>query len=259
MRGLSLKRSSPLARAKNTARAEARRRTRALTRAEIDDAELEAADEAVTADDEAPAAEARRPAFGFRLPNFRQDLRDLPQILTSRRAMVLAPLMLVLGFALQLASAYGVLAADYGVPIPLIGWISFLGLAEIFVQMFFLPPALLTFFLAGYIAPRASYLVGALLGAVSGAMWSILVLTTPPTTGTPLASESDPGGLMVYLFALNVGYGTFAAAFAAWYRDFLRRMRDQGTSRRADREAQERAKRRDQRQEDRRALKKSGR
>jgi hypothetical protein len=256
MRNTSPREEPTLARAKNTSRAEARRRARSLTRAEIEADELEEIEEEPAA--AAPAATERR-TLGFRLPNFRQDIGDLPQILTSRRAMVIPPLMLLLGFVIELARPTGALTDAFGLPIPLVGFISFLGLADLYIQVFFLPPALLTFFLAGYIAPRASYLVGALLGAVSGAMWSILVLTTPQTTATPLAGETDTGALVLYLFALNIGYGTFAAAFAAWYRDFLRRMRDQGTSRRADREAQERAKRRDQRQGDRRALKKSGR
>jgi hypothetical protein len=148
-----------------------------------------------------------------------------------------------------------VVTASFGLPIPLVGFMTFRDMADLYVQIFFLPPALLTFFLAGYIAPRASYLVGALLGLLSGVLWIILVLTTPVPTESPLAGLTDIGTVVIYLLALNVGYGTFAAAFAGWYRDFLRRMRDQGTARRAEREAQERAKRREQRQGDRRALK----
>jgi hypothetical protein len=249
-------RRSTLARAKDTARAEARRRARAALRAESGADRAEAAD--ATADAEATTAQPARPS-AFKLPNFRQDLRDLPRILTSRPAMAVAPFMLALGFVLQLASSRGALPADYGLPIPLVGFMSFLAIGELYIQIFFLPPALLTFFLAGYIAPRASYLVGALLGLLSGIMWVILVATAPLPGDPPLAGEGDVASLGLYLVALNVGYGTFAAAFAAWYRDFLRRMRDQGMARRAQREADERAKRREQRQEDRRALKKAAR
>ena len=240
-----------MARAKNTSRSESRRRSRAATRAELPADPAAAGEEAEVTAEPVPQ---RRPS-SFKLPNFRQDLRDLPQILTARRAMVVAPLMLALGFVLQAASATGLITADFGLPIPLAGFLTFRDMAELYVQIFFLPPALLTFFLAGYIAPRASYLVGALLGLLSGVLWIVLVLTAPVPSDSPLAGLTDVGTVTVYLLALNVGYGTFASAFAAWYRDFLRRMRDQGTSRRAEREAQERAKRRDQRQSDRRALK----
>jgi hypothetical protein len=247
-----------LARAKNTSRAVSRRRARVETRSATralqahDGAVTEAStvEDGATVSDEQPARRG-----GFRLPNFRQDVRDLPQILTSRRAMVLAPAMLLLGFALQMANSTGALPTEYGIPIPLLGWASFAEMGDLYVQMFFLPPALLTFFLAGYIAPRASYLVGALMGLLSGALWSIILLTTPLPADSPLAGETNSVTLVPYIFLLNVGYGSFAAAFAAWYRDFLRRMRDQGTARRTEREARERAKRREQRQADRRTLK----
>lgn len=249
-----------MARAKNTARAEARRKARIESRAELDAAQQ---DDLTTADGATGAAgtpatpPARRPLLS--LPNFRQDLRDLPRILTSRRAMVVAPLMLIVGFVLQLANSRGALPADYGLPFPLAenGWVSFATVGDFYVQMFFLPPALLTFFLAGYIAPRASYLIGALNGLLSGALWSILFVTSPLPTDSPLGGQTDTMALVGYVFILNVAYGTFAAAFAAWYRDFLRRMRDQGVARRAEREAQERAKRREQRQADRRGGAKS--
>lgn len=247
-----------MARAKNTTRAEARRRSRAESRAELDAARLdEHVDEPADAP-AAPVAAERRP--GFRLPNFRQDLRDLPRILTSRRAMIIPPAMLIAGFVLQLVVIAGALPTALGIPMPLAenGWMSFAEVAALYVQVFFFPPALLTFFLAGYLAPRASYLVGALYGLLAGLMWAVLVFATP----LPIldgAEGIDRPSAAGYFLLLNLAYGTFAAAFAAWYRDFLRRMRDQGMARRADREAQERAKRREQRHEDRRAVKRTGR
>lgn len=243
-----------MARAKNTSRAEARRRARLEARAEDSAAYQDDLAEGEPGEPATPAeAPARRSLIS--LPNFRQDLRDLPQILTSRRAMIIAPLMLTVGFVLQLANSQAMLPTGFGLPIPLVGWVSFAEIGDFYVQMFFLPPALLTFFLAGYIAPRASYLFGALNGLLSGAFWAVLFLTGPLPDGAPLPGGTDTLALVGYVFVLNVGYGTFAAAFAAWYRDFLRRMRDSGMQRRADREAAERAKRRDQRHADRRTLK----
>jgi hypothetical protein len=233
-----------LARAKNTMRAEARRRARAAQRSEHESAELEA-----TQTEAAPAEAPRRQPF-FNPPRFREDLRLLPRILTSRRLLILPPLMLLLGFVLvavgdQLPESVGGLPVSDGV--------------AFYVQLFFLPPALLTFFIAGFLAPRASYLVGALLGILSGVLWSILVLSGAglPTDPSLPEQQADPLYTVVFLFALNVGYGTFAAAFAAWYRDFLRRMQEQGRARRAEREAKERAKRREARQEDRKSLRRA--
>lgn len=252
-----------MARAKNTARGEARRRARLEARAELEAAREQAAaqeEDARAVSSDSPAVEPRRSAF--RLPNFRQDIRDLPQVFRSRRAMAIPPLMLVVGFALQLGSDAGVIPTRYGVPMPLAanGWISFAELALLYVQLFFLPPTLLTFFLAGYLAPRASWLVGLVLGVLSAMLWGV-VLTVHPL-GAAALMDGQSGDLLAvvgYFFVLSVGYGTFAAAAAAWYRDLLRRMRDQGIARRTEREARERAKRREQRQDDRRSLKRSAR
>jgi signal transduction histidine kinase len=220
-----------LARAKNTSRAEARRRSRATLRAE-----QEANEELEEPTEPQPAAQTR-PSF-FNPPRFREDLRLLPQILTSRRLLIVPPLMLILGFMLVMVSDQ------------LVG--DLVGIADLYVQLFFLPPALLTFFLAGFIAPRASYLVGALLGVFSGVLWAIIIFAGQAAAADPVTDpNADVLAVTGYLFMLNVAYGTFAAAFAAWYRDFLRRMQAQGQARRAEREAKERAKRREQRHEDR--------
>jgi len=241
-----------LARAKNTSRAEARRRARVAMREEreVVDATEAGSDPGTESTAAAAAGEPPRQPF-FRAPRFREDLRLLPHILTSRRLMIVPPLMLLLGFALTLIGP-GLTDTEGGLPLA--------SVADLYVQLFFLPPALLTFFLAGFIAPRASYLVGAVLGTLSGILWAI-ILAGGQTMADPMLGEAttDLPSVIGYLFLLNVGYGTFAAAFAAWYRDFLRRMQDQGRARRADREAKERAKRRDQRHEDRRTARRGTR
>jgi hypothetical protein len=232
-----------LARAKNTSRAEARRRARAAMREEHEAAERHDADAEAEAEAGAPAQAQPRPSF-FNPPRFREDLRLLPRILTSRRLMIVPPLMLVAGFVLTMMSGQ------------LVGEAAAIG--DLYIQLFFLPPALLTFFLAGFIAPRASYLIGALLGAFSGVLWAIIILAGRTAVAEPVTDpEADAFAVISYLFVLNVGYGTFAAAFAAWYRDFLRRMQAQGQARRAEREAKERARRREQRREDRQATRRT--
>ena len=136
-----------MARAKNTSRAEARRRARAEARADLD-ATRQLADEEeqpTTTADATDAAPAPRPS-AFRLPNFGQDIRDLPAILTSRRLMAVPPLILVIGFLLQLGIDAGAIPTRHGLPMPLAanGWISFADVALLYIQMLFLPPSLLT-------------------------------------------------------------------------------------------------------------------
>ena len=158
------------------------------------------------------------------------------------------PLLLLLaGFVLQLVL--------YGLPIE-IGQI-----ANLYIQYFFLPPTLFTFFLAGFLAPRGSYLVGALYGILAGLLWGIIIillgtnLVVAVPEGTPAATTQDILGAIANVVVLETIFGTFAAALAAWYRDFLRGMSQRGQARRAEREAADRAKRRDERQQSRRVAK----
>jgi hypothetical protein len=229
-----------LARAKNTSRSEARRRTRETLRAEQVDTEM--------ADEEAapePVATPERPRM-FKIPNFRDDIRALPDIFRSRRLLWVPLLLLVSGFAVIL-----VLPA---LP-PTIATV-----ADLYIQFFFIPPALFTFFVAGYLAPRASYLVGFLYGVFASILWSIIILgpggalTPTGTTGTA-TTPGDPFLVVSNMVLIGALYGTLAGAFAAWYRDFLRGMRERGQQQRIDKEAKERAKRREERQEARRIVK----
>ena len=197
--------------------------------------------------DEVPAANPgpaeRKPLF--RIPNVGADINALPSILTSRR-MVLAPLaLLIVGFILLLV--YPGLSPDIQ------------GLAGYYLQFFFVPPALFTFFLAGFFAPRASYLVGALYGLIAGVMWATLasglIIAGAPTTPEQPVTPQDPVTTsVVYLFT-GLIYGTVAAALAAWYRDFLRGVQERGRERRALREVDERTRRREERQEARKLAK----
>lgn len=222
-----------LAREKNTSRAEARRRSRVLTRAQLaaeQDVEESTEEEAV------PNAEASERKPLFRIPNVREDIRALPSILTSRR-MVLAPLaLLAAGFVLVFV--YPGLSPDIQ------------AFAGYYLQFFYFPPALFTFFLAGFFAPRASYLVGFIYGVIAGVAWFISLV---PPEAVPDASSFIGALATTLLYA--IAYGTLAAALAAWYRDFLRGMQERGRQRRAQREIDERTRRREERQEARKLAK----
>jgi len=213
-----------VARAKRTNRAEARRRYRATL---IDDPEF-LEEEGVDADSEAiddrpttpgprrdrasaaaPTAPARPNVLGalkaaFRPTDLRGDIGALPQLLRHRSFLI--PLALIVGLlAVVLATGARELISLTLVP------------------YFLAPQPVAPVFLAGFLAPRASYLIGALLGVVS---WiALVVLVSSPAivqalAGTSAAPGLTPDILLGSLFWAIVG-GAFYAAAAAWYKRFL--------------------------------------
>jgi hypothetical protein len=88
-------------------------------------------------------------------------------------------------------------------------------------QMFVfpLPAPVGAAFLAGFGAPRASWLTGALVGVVSAISFSIVVLS--PTYADAVGDGSSAIGLAIQgLIAAPLGSALFAS-LAAWYRRFL--------------------------------------
>ena len=68
--------------------------------------------------------------------------------------------------------------------------------AYYYIQFFFAPPALFTFFLAGFFVPRGAYLVGFIYGLIAGVIWSVgFVLAGPVAVteggSTPTAAPPD--------------------------------------------------------------------
>jgi hypothetical protein len=222
-----------LARAKNTSRAEARKRNRDAERSQL--LEDEQLDDQI---DDAPEAPAPRPAL-FKMPNILEDIRALPSIFRSKRLLWLPFVLVLVGFVLALVI--------YGVPVDMQQWIA------LYLQFFFVPQGLFSYFIAGFLAPRASYLVGLILGLLSGALYGIAIIATLPVgSDAPI----DQAALSVVSYMVTGGVlGAFAGGFAAWYRNFLRNMQQNSSQKRADRESQEREKRRQARQASRSVFK----
>jgi len=213
-----------LARAKNTNRAEARRKYRDQVRAVDPGAEADEVDE--------PTPQPSRPSL-FRMPNIREDIRLLPQMFRTRRILWLPFLLLFVTFLFALLWIRGALPND-------LGW-----LVSLAVELLLRPTGLFVFFIGGFLAPRASYLVGAILGLVDGILWALLGFLVPGSTVTPegqLEATGSPltlaDSLMFILVAIVVGI--LAASFAAWYRNFLRSSQERARQNRIVRE-QERA------------------
>lgn len=226
-----------MARAKNTSRSEARRRTREQTRAEIAETqEPEDGGEVV--------APKRKPLL-FQWPDIRSDIRYLPFMFRTRRLLWLPFGLLLVGFVMALA--FNVIPAEYQ------QW------ALLYFQYFFAPQALFTYFIGGFVATRASYLIGFLLGLMTGVLWSfVLAANTLSTAATPdsgLPQGTDLLQTIGTVLVASMVLGTFAAGFAGWYRDFLRGMQNRSKERQAQREQELKAKRAADRQEARRAAK----
>jgi hypothetical protein len=171
-------------RAKRTNRAEARRRYRASIGEPIeDDAFDEAAPQpaARSSAPKSPGATQQRPGLGdafraaFRSPNVREDLRGLPALLVDRSVWLPSLLTVAAGIAFAVTGGGNWLIA-------------------LIATYFVAPPALGSVFLGGFLAPRASYLVGLIIGFVSAAVASAVILTssTSLVTGQPIVGTPTP-------------------------------------------------------------------
>jgi hypothetical protein len=204
-----------VARAKSIERAEARRRYRAAhsVQAQVVASPDTFADEPRPATVDGP--EPRRGIFGtlltsFKRPNYRADLAAAPGIFVQRR-LLWVPFLIILGTA-AIYAASPVFSSTSGTASN--SW-------EAMIVGLFLAQPMLLYFAVGYLSPRASYVFGAALGTLSSLLYvGILVVRvgTPTVgmTGTDLVMS-----LISYTVIQGVT-GALMAAFAAWYRDFLR-------------------------------------
>jgi hypothetical protein len=224
-----------LARAKNTGRAEARRRHREETRgATVQDDE---SDDALEPNLAPPAAGGLRGMF--QMPNVREDIRILPGMLAHSPKLWIPFVMLIVAFVLAVLLTQGTTAPDGTFTSVLPSGVE--SIASLYVQLTLPPTALFVFFIGGFLAPRASYLVGAILGLVDGILWSLLFLLSPG------AQPDAPGRLVqptdvVAIILVAVVVGILAAGFASWYRNFLRSSQERARQNRAAREQQQRLK-----------------
>jgi signal transduction histidine kinase len=222
------------ARAKDTSRAEARRRYREQHR--LDEPDL---DDAPDAPEEAVAAAPSRPSM--RLPDVRADLAALPGVFRDRPLVLLPFGMLLAAFLLELARQNELL------PVGGIG-----DIAVLYIQLTLPPTALFVFFIGGFLAPKASWLVGGILGAFDALLITILVLIAP-------AGELESAGVtevaegLLPLWAIAILVGVLAAGFASWYRSFLRSSQERARANRAAREREQALKAKEQARADKAA------
>jgi hypothetical protein len=216
-----------VARAKNTDRAEARRRHRAAMAAadaaagaamDDDGAPVPSVSAAAAprearpsgASKSAPATPTQRPSItqafriAFQPANVREDIRTFPSVVRSTPQVLIAPALVLVGAVFLLVptlrdSQIGSLAA----------------------QLLVVPPPLIPAFLAGMLAPRASWLFGLLVGLLAGVFFAAYVVTAPATGVAPVTDDLRAQALL-YAVVVSPLFGLATGAFAGFYRRFLR-------------------------------------
>jgi hypothetical protein len=207
-----------VARAKQTARSEARRRYRQAAAQPLGETgpDIEGGEERTDARASGPTPRrgdrpaqppTARPGFmsafrgAYHAPQIREDLAALPMLLRSRA--------LLGGIGLVLLGA--------------IAWYAFPNLeGSVYARDLLVIPgsALAPQLVVGFFAPRASYLLGLIVGLFQGLVVILLVTQFGSRLGTPLATDQVGGLLSLAFFQGPISSMLFSAA-AAWYRRFL--------------------------------------
>ena len=214
-----------MARAKRTDRTEARRRTRA-EQAAVTSEGATLATAGATSDGSTAASKPGQPprpsitaAFrgSFRQAHVADDLRALPRLLIHWSFW---------GPALATVAAGAVFivyaqSAQAGQPADTVGSLAVLAL-QMFV--FPLPAPAGSSFIAGFGAPRASWLIGILIGVIAATMYAAVLYLTPTALlldfGMISASANVQDTALTGFLVAPIGASLFASA-AAWYRRFL--------------------------------------
>ena len=205
-----------MARAKRTQRAEARRRHRAAT-APIDEIDDLGTDTPPSGSERSAASQAAKSSgtptrMGFadafrqaiRPMHVREDLAALPWIAVHSKALWV-PLLITLVSTIAIIATTG---RDT--------------ITQFLFAYFIQTPAIGGVFIAGFLAPKASWLLGVIVGLVSAACYSLLVVVFPATiyaAAPPTPEQARDVAISAFIFSPIIG-GFFAAA-AAWYRRFL--------------------------------------
>jgi len=201
-----------VARAKRTARAEARRRYRAEQGVvDVGDAPMSPAASART--DAAPPPGRISMAGAFRLAfrplDIRGDIRDLPTVAMHSKALWVPIALTVAG-----AVFYGAVRPEARTDLVAV-------IALFMFQYFVATPAIGGAFIAGFFAPKASWLLGAIVGIVAAICYSVLILGgfvgNAPTPETQALAQQ----VVVFSLLLSPVIAGLLASAAAWYRRFL--------------------------------------
>jgi hypothetical protein len=210
-----------VARAKRTDRADARRRYRqAVATGELEE-DIPAAARPTrssapnTRSGPSSSAPPARPGVfasmraAIQPADVRGDLRALPDIALRSKALIVP---------VGLAIAAGGLFYYLGDTSNIIAVLAF--------QALVVPPPLASSFLGGLLAPRASWLVGGLVGLACSVVFAVVALLYPDSTvaGTTAGgvTPEQARDAIIFSFAVSPTLGLAVGAFAGFYRRFLR-------------------------------------
>ena len=201
-------------RAKRTVRADARRRYRASINAPAEELDEEAEDDvqpaARSASAKAAPAPVQRPGItaafrgAFRPVDVPGDLRALPRLLLHISFLLPVGLIIAMAVVIYVTGGRELISQTLS-------------------PYFLAPPPIAPVFLAGFLAPRASWLIGGLIGVVQSV---VVVLLVSSSALGPITGISD-SNFFVYSLTVSVSFGAFYAAAAAWYKRFLQRANPQ--------------------------------
>ena len=207
-----------MARAKQTDRAEARRRYR---QDNVDDPAVEGLEEEPVVErgrqgpvrtsrqpQARPPQQAGRPGItasfraAYHPAHLREDLAELPKLV--RHWALLVPIAMIVVGAFVSFSFWNFTGGQLAYQVLVLPGSGF-GLPQL---------------VAGFFAPRASYLLGFLVSVVQGIVGTIFIFQLSNRLGTPFPNDQVPG-LLTQAFLAGPVSGTLFAAAAAWYRRFL--------------------------------------
>jgi len=208
-----------VARAKRTARADARRRYRAAQAPADAEVEEQGAATAAAGASRDAAASGSGGALGgmfsgIRLPSVRQDVPAMPEMIRSTPAI-------------WAAFGLGALAIVAGLTFPL----NDTGIIGFILPLLIQAPGI-PVLVGGFVAPRGAWLIGMVLGLMQAlGLLGAIYRTTPSTL--------DGGSVFVALISGAV-LGAVFGGLAGWYRRWLRNMSSRNAAMRAEREKQQR-------------------
>ena len=207
-----------MARAKRTDRAEARRRHRAATADPSADETFDASNDAGQPSTRTSSAGATKNAttatptrigfmdafrMSFRPVNVRADLAAVPWIATHTHALWI-PIAVTVGSTI-LTAVSG--ATDT--------------IANLLFTYFVMFPAIGSMFIVGFLAPRASWLLGVIVGLVSAVCYIVLGANGRLPAEIQTQWALSPQDAVVTSLIYSAFFGAFFASGAAWYRRFL--------------------------------------
>ena len=199
-----------MARAKRTSseRAAARRRYRAAVESEAPDAIEQGPTSGQAAQPARPMADTVRMGIMAALRasihpvHFREDLAALPSLLPNKAFWV--PILVTI------ASTVAIIVTD-----------ATNALAAILFSYFVQTPGIGGSFLAGFLAPRASWLLGFIVGVVTAVCYAVLIYAFPLKIASAVPDAAVAQTAVISAVLTSPILGALFASAAAWYRRFL--------------------------------------